>query len=359
MTEAEDSRARPGFAVVGLGKMGIMHTAMLGVVPGGGVSALVDRDEAAALQAQSMGVQAKIFSELDACLDDAPPAGVFITTPQSTHRRLFETCIARGVPVFCEKPLAHDLADARAMAAAAAARPDLPVAVGFMLAHNPLFERAATMLKAGAIGGVKSFRASTRLSQVFGPLKGWTFTRETAGGGVLINSGCHLLWALRTLFGQPARVFVRASPVHSAVEDTLGALLEYPAGLWGMMEVTWSVPGHEFQTHDIEVIGTRGTIEVGNEVLRLWLHEKHGEWPEGWTQWFRSRELPRAEFSLSPEYCGDEFYLEVKDFVEAVRKGTRPKVTAADALEIQLQLDAIYRSADSRQPVDLPAEGAS
>ena len=80
---------------------------------------------------------------------------------------------------------------------------EVPVAVGYQMLHNPLLQKAADMIEGGVLGTVKSFRASCRLSQVFSPKKGWTFTRERAGGGVMINSGVHVLSMLARLFGRP------------------------------------------------------------------------------------------------------------------------------------------------------------
>src|SRR5437016_3908467 len=101
----EPQRPRhPGFAVVGLGKMGIMHAAMLSVIPGAHVCALVDPDTKTAAQVRSMlGGDQRFFTGLEACLDTARPEGVFLATPQFTHRALVEICLSRGVPVFCEK----------------------------------------------------------------------------------------------------------------------------------------------------------------------------------------------------------------------------------------------------------------
>lgn len=350
MTEPRQHR---GFIIAGLGKMGIMHASMMGVVPGGRVAALVDVDEKLGLQVQSMGVDAPIFTDLGKAIEEVQPEGVWIATPQFAHRPLFELCLSKNIPVFCEKPLAHTLADARAMADAAAGKPELPIAVGYMVAHNPLFRHAHDMVVSGEIGLPRSFKASMRLSQVFTPMKGWTFTKEQSGGGVLINSGVHMLMALHMLFGQAARVTVKGRGVHNQVEDTVAALVEYSNGLWGMVEINWSVPGHDLQTHDVEIVGTNGTIEVGNEVLRLWLHEKSRRNPAGWSQWLRSRTEPLAEFSLSPDYCGDEFFLEDKDFVECVRRGRKPRVGVAEAMAIQEMLDAMYRAIESGTTVEV------
>lgn len=326
--------------------------------PGGAVAALVDQNARLCEHVRSMGVDAPGFADLEACLDQVRPEGVWIATPQFAHRPLFEACLQRKVPVFCEKPLAHTLEDARAMAETASRHPEIPLAVGFQLVHNPLFQRAREMATNGVLGKIKSFRASCRLSQVFSPKKGWTFTRERAGGGVLINSGCHLLAVLALLFGRPRGVLARGSGVHNQVEDTMSAMIDYPSGLWGSLEVTWSVPGYDLQTNDVEMIGTDGTLETGNQALRLWLAHKSDHYPSGWTQWARADVEPKAAFSLSPDYCGDEFFLEDKDFVEAVRTGRSPKVGMELALLVQEMLDAMYRSMAGGSYVEMPAGGA-
>lgn len=360
MSQGAERKARTGFAVAGLGKMGMMHAAMLNVVPGGAVGALVDQDSKLCDQVRSMlGAEVACFSDLEACLDAVRPEGVWLATPQFTHRALLEACLARKVPVFCEKPLAHTLEDARAMAEAARRHPEVPVAVGYQLLHHALFQKAGEMLKGEALGQIRSFKASCRLSQVFTPMKGWTFTKEKAGGGVLINSGCHLLSVLALLFGRPGQVYARGSGVHNFTEDTFTAILEYPSGLWGTLEVNWSVPGYELQTNDVEVVGTAGALNIGNHLMRLWLHRKGDHYPAGWSEWERAEVAPRAPFSLSPDYCGDEYYLEDKDFVDAVHGARQPRAGMEIALLIQEILDALYRSMESGRPETLAGEGES
>lgn len=341
-------------AIAGLGKMGIMHASMLSAIPGASIAGLIDLDVKNCKMIASMGVEAPAFQDLIECIEKAKPRAIWITTPQSTHRRLMEQCLERGVAVFVEKPLAHTVEDALAMAKLARHHADIPVGVGYMLGHNPLFAMARDLIDLGVLGQVKCFRASCRLSQVFSPKKGWTFTREGAGGGVLINSGVHLLYAMHLLFGRPRGVTARGGGVHNEVEDALGALIDYESGVWGQVEVNWSVPGYENQTTDIEVVGTAGTITMANEHLRLWLARKGAKHPAGWSEWRREDLEPRAAFIMSPDYCGDEFYLEDLDMIEAVREGRKPRVDADTAYEVQEALHAIYVSLRGGDYVDLP-----
>ncbi len=343
----------PGFVIVGLGKMGIMHSAMLNANPAAQIIALVDQDLSLCRHVSSIGIKALHYDDLASCLDETNPMGVIIATPQFTHRKLIETCLDHQVAVFCEKPLAHDLVDAQAVVKRSQQSPDFQVAVGFQLAHHSLFLKASEFIQSGILGTIKSFQASCRLSQVFKQQDGWTFSGCKSGGGVLINSGCHLLYAMHMLFGSCKGVYARGSGVHNVVEDTMSALVDYKNDLWGTIKVDWSVPGHELQTHDIEIIGTAGTLTVGNQWMRLWLSRRSGQLDPGWHQWERAQEEPRAAFSLSPHYCGDEFYLEIDDFVQSVIDNRNPRVGLDKALEIQILLDALYRSMKTGRYVDL------
>ena len=68
---------------------------------------------------------------------------------------------------------------------------------------------------------------------------------------------------------------------------------------------------------------------------------------------------PKAAFSLSPDYCGDEFFLEDKDFVAAVREGRPPKVGVEQALLVQEFMDAMYRAMVSGQYVELTEDAGA
>ncbi|MBI3736309.1 Gfo/Idh/MocA family oxidoreductase [Candidatus Sumerlaeota bacterium] len=350
MSEAAESPGNPPIrvAIAGLGKMGIMHASMISAIPGAEVAALVDHHANLGRQVASMlGKPAPHFQSIEECLAAIKPDGVIVSTPQFAHRAVAEACIRAGVGVFCEKPLAQNLAEAAAMADLAAHHPQIPAGIGFMLGHHPLFEKAAILAREGIIGRVISARASCYLSQVFAPNQGWTFTKSKAGGGVVINSGSHLLFVLNRILGPVKGVISRGSPVHNEVEDTFAAMVDFAGGAWGTVDISWSVPGYEFQTHDLRIEGTNGTIEVGNEILRLWLIEAAGGFSKGWTQMRRSEVEPRAALSLSPDYCGDEFYLEDLDFVSALREKRQPKIGWDQGLEIQRLLDALYRSMES------------
>lgn len=350
------SEAPLRFAVIGLGKMGVMHSAMCHAVGGAEVVALMDVTPGLGSQVQSMGVKAPFFTSLDAMFEEivAIDAAV-VATPQFTHRAVSLACLEKGLHVFCEKPLANTLDDARAMAQAAQRHPKQVTAVGFMKGHDPMWREAARRVNADWIGKARRFRAGVYLSQVFTEMKGWTFTKERAGGGILINSGIHLIHFLRTLFGNAVRVTALMRSMHSNVEDTLTALVEYENGVFGSVDMSWSVPGYSTEGTTVFIEGDEGTFEITDHFLRTWRLSAKGDAPKGWSQNHRS-EFDKAAFNASPDYGGEGFFNEMLDFAQAIREGRPARIDWQEGLRVQEVVDAIYRSAESRQPVEVSHE---
>jgi predicted dehydrogenase len=394
-------------AVIGLGKMGVMHASMCSVVPGVEVAALVDVDPKLGSQVQSMGVKAPFHASLDALFEkERGLDAAIVSTPQFTHRAIGIACLERGLHVLSEKPLAHTLEDARLMADAAVQYPELVTAIGFMKGHYPLWLEAARRLQSGWIGAPRRFRATVYLSQVLSPKKGWTFTKEKSGGGILINSGIHLIHFLRVLFGDAVRVTALARPMHSQVEDTLAALIEYRGGVFGSYDASWSVPGYQTEGTTVLVEGDEGTLEITDDWLRT--HHLtggggggrgggggderghgggggggggggrgggggsesgggggderghgggggggHGAGaPKGWSKTHRG-ELDHAAFTLSPDYGGEGYYNQIEDFARAIREKGKARYDWQEGLRVQEVIDALYRSAETRQTVEI------
>jgi predicted dehydrogenase len=351
----ETRHEEASLAIVGLGKMGIMHAAMASQCPGARVGALVDPDRKLGAHVRSIGVEAPIYGSLREAAASESLQGAVIAAPSFAHRSVVEEALEAGLHVLCEKPLAHTMDDARAMAEAARGRPGQRAGVAFMKGHMPLFLSSAELLSQGVLGEIRRFRASVCLSQVFSPKKGWTFTKERSGGGVLINTGIHLVHLCRLLFGRISAVYGKARPMHSAVEDTLTAILEFDNGAFGSLDMSWSVPGYEVEYTHIVVEGSNGVMELDDFNRRLHLLEAWGDLPKGLSVAHQSQE-DSARFTLTPDYCGAGYYAEMADFVEAIRLGRAPRYTFEDGLEIQRVVDALYRSAGGEGRTEVSAE---
>lgn len=331
-------------AIAGLGKMGLMHAAVVSALPDAQIVAVADPQTQLAAHIRSLGLEAPFFPSLDALLAQTPVDAVMICTPASTHLAAAEACLARGVHVFIEKPLADTLAAAQRMVELAAAAPGVH-AVGYMKAHLPLYQHLRGLVQGGALGTVHQVHASVYLSQVFRTPNGWVYDRARSGGGIVINSTCHLLHLLQWFFGDVRGVFARTRSIHSGVEDAATIILEHASGVVSSVDTSWSTQGYPVEHTEVHVIGDAGSLTMTDERARLHLTRAHSEYPQGWTAFHRSQ-FDRAPLDLSADYGGEGYANEDADFLAACAGAGTPLVTWQDGLRVQAIIDAIYRSAD-------------
>lgn len=333
--------------VVGLGRMGMTHTAVLSMIPNVEVAGFVDHHPAHAKPLRGMGHAAPVFRSVDLMIDAVRPDAVFVCTPQHAHLAVARLALEGGCAVFVEKPLAHTLADAAKLADLAAEK-RRPVACGYTLAYQPVFAIAQHALATGALGAVTQARSSMYLSQVFGPRRGWMYERERSGGGVVANIASHLLFLLEWYLGTPVEVRATASRLYGEVEDELHGMMRLASGAEVGFDSSWSVPGYPLSAVVIEIEGDNGKMLVSNDAIELDLRGAAGGWAAGHTR-LGVADLPQpARFDVN----GEGYYLEDAAFLAWATGGTPPPATVDAALRVQRVMDALYRSADANgQPV--------
>jgi predicted dehydrogenase/nucleoside-diphosphate-sugar epimerase len=338
-------------AIVGLGKMGVVHSAVLAMVPGVEVVGLCDHHPAPARSLRGMGFSAPVFTRLDAMLAAVRPDAVWVCTPPGSHAAVAEACVAAGAAVFIEKPLAQSLDDARRIEALAATHAQ-PVACGYVFAFLPTFVASQHALEAGALGTVRRVSASMYLSQVFAPQRGWMYDPRLSGGGVVANISSHLLFLLLNGFGRPVAARATWAKKYGEVEDELRGVFTLAGGADMAFETSWSVPDYPLSATIMEAEGDNGTLRVTNETLALTLRAPIGGWPAGATS-LRQSELPQpARFDLN----GEGYYLEDAHFLAWVTGGAAPPITARAGCDVQRMMSALYASAErGGERVEVPA----
>jgi predicted dehydrogenase/nucleoside-diphosphate-sugar epimerase len=337
-------QATQNVAIIGLGKMGLLHASILSILPSARIVGLIDQDEALGAHVRSMGLQAPFHKSIDEVLGRSSVDAVFVCTPAFTHYSIVRQLVEKNLNIFLEKPLAESLDSARKICDLLKDR-SIVHAVGFMKAHNPVYERAREIVSRGVLGKDILFRSTLYLSQVFAPKRGWVYDPKKSGGGIVANSTCHLLYLLYRLFGPLRSVCGQTRRFHSEqVEDAATALMEFGNGVAGTLDTSWSTPGYPVEQTEIFLQGSGGILEISDTRLRLNLNEGTKEYEKGWTTWHRA-EMDVANFDLSPQYGGEGYYNEDLDFIKACRQKGTPRVSWFDGLKVQEIMDALYRSA--------------
>ncbi|WP_326525139.1 Gfo/Idh/MocA family protein [Sphingomonas sp.] len=276
--------ARPlRIALVGSGFMGRAHamafaavrrTFDLPVEPV--LEILADRDpEQAAGAARALGFTRSTGDWREAVADPAIDL-VAIAAPNLLHAPIALAALAAGKPVYCEKPLAATLAEAQAMADAAAAS-GLPTAVGYTYLYNPMIALAREIVAGGEIGEVTAFRgihAEDFMATADAPFN-WRCEPAQAGGA-LADIGSHIIALARHLIGEVAEVSGRLHTAHPvrrdatgaardvAVDDQMDAVVRFSSGATGTLSASWIATGRKMGLA-FEISGTKGSIAFTQE----------------------------------------------------------------------------------------------
>jgi predicted dehydrogenase len=286
---------------------------------------------------------------------------VVIGLPNHLHEEAVELCARHGKAVLCTKPLARTAAEARRMLDTVERA---GVFGGYLedLVYTPKTLKAAGMVEAGQIGQVTWVRSRETHP---GPHSAWFWDAEQAGGGAIVDLGCHCIEIIRTFVGKgnrPLEVVCWTDTLVHPIEadDNAIALIRFESGAIGQFEVSWTFRGG-MDLRD-EVAGTEGTIWL-NHFLRTGFEA----FTSGAGGGYVAEKAETASGWLFP--VGDEVselgYVDMfTDMFEAIDEGRAPRETFYDGYVVNAIIDACYRSAESKrwEPVELEdwrGEGAA
>ena len=285
-------------------------------------------------------VESSVVGVLERC--DA----VWVCTPTAAHRAVVEAAAGRGLPVFCEKPLATDLAGAEALAAVVADS-GVPAQVGLVLRSAPVFRALREVLASGELGAPMT--AIFRDDQYF-PVRGvysstWRGDVAVAGGGCLIEHSIHDLDILRFCLGEVSEVTGRTADFsgHVGVEDLATVSLQFASGASAELVSVW---------HDILSRGSTRRVEVFCREGMAWLeNDSLGPLHVQTTAGTEVRPCPPPDWVRDLPLGDDEIGLAVSAYVEAdrafldaVSAGRTPQPSFAEAVVAHRLVDAAYRS---------------
>ena len=341
-------------AVAGAGVMGRAHMAVIAQNPQCLLSAIADPSEAAQALAQEHGVP--WFATLDALLAKALPNGVILATPNALHVPQALQCMAAGVTVLVEKPIAHTLADAHKLVYATQTH-SAKVLIGHHRAHSPIMRQAKAVIDEGRLGRLVSVMGSAMFYKPDDYFTQAPWRCEVGGGPILINL-IHEIHNLRMLCGEIVEVQAMTSNAVRgfAVEDTASITFRFASGVLASFMLSdtaasarsWEQTSQEnkaYASYDDEdcyvIAGTAGSLAVPTMRLKTYAT------PED-RSWFKPYQ--RSTVALQRE---DPLRLQMDHFIRVIQGEVEPLVSAHDGLQNLLVVEAIAQAAASQQTVRL------
>lgn len=296
---------------------------------------------------------------------------VDICTPGDTHLPITLAAAASKKIIFCEKPLANTVAEAKQMLEAARAN-----ACIHMICHNyrrvPAVALARELIGAGRIGEIYHYRGTYLQDWLVDPNfpRVWRLEKARAGSGALSDLLSHSVDLARYLVGEITevsgllKIFIPERPLPQSgtmapveVDDAALSLVQFENGAVGSLEATRFAAGRK-NYNSFEINGSRGSIVFNLERMNeLELYVDEGPESGFRTIQVTGKGYPYMECWWPPGHIiGYEhtFTHTVLDLLKAVAEGRLPTPNFEDGVRNQLVLEAVERSAASRSWKQVP-----
>ena len=303
--------------MIGLGKMGLSHHAIVNAHPDVKVVAACDQT-AYLTDVLTKYTGLKCYDDYDQLLAGETLDAVIIATPSKFHASMVEKALNKGLHVFCEKPFVLDAADGERLAALAESK-GLVNQVGYHYRFVGAFQEAARIVNSGALGRIHHVRAEAYGPVVLRPKGGTWRSAKSEGGGALYDYACHAIDLVNFIAGAPASVSgVALNSIYSRdVDDEVYCTLNYADGASGQLSVNWSDESYRKMSTKISVWGTNGRITADRQECQIYLREPHAALPgakTGWTVKYTTDLTQEVWFYLR----GEEYSAQIDYFVKAI-----------------------------------------
>ena len=325
--------------IIGAGRIGRVHAENLAHrIPGARIAAVADVIEDAARKLASDFQIPSVYDAPRAILDDKSIDAVLICSSSDTHAPLIEDAAAAKKHIFCEKPIALDLATID-HALAAVDRAGVKLQVGFNRRFDPSFKRVRELVVSGEIGETHILRITSR-DPAPPPM-----AYVKVSGGIFLDMTIHDFDTARYLMGEVEEVYAAGSvlvdPEIGKVGDldTAVTTLRFANGALGVIDNSrQAMYGYDQR---VEVFGSKGMALAGNKtpdtVMQSDANAVHTSKP--------------LYFFL--ERYGDAFVAEMREFILAVAQDQMPPVTGIDGRVAVAIGYAALKSVKENRPVRL------
>lgn len=329
--------------IVGMGRMGITHYAIINTNPKVEIVAVSDSSKLILGILSKYIPHLKTFEDYHEMFDKTELDGVLVCTPSVFHYDVCEYAAAKNVNVFCEKPFTTSPEDAMKLNKMFVQK-GLVNQVGFDLRFHDVFLKVKEYLENEVIGEVIRFKSEMYSSTITKPQsgEGWRAKREN-GGGVTFEMASHALDLVNYLIGYPVKVVgSNTSNVYSEnVEDIVSTTLLLDNGISGTLYVNWCDTSYRKPATLFEVFGTKGKIVANQYGIKIFMNTEDIKYNlrKGWNN-IQITDI----FNSVPYYVrGNEFTRQLYYFVDSIFEKNKPMVCSFnDGYKVQKIISRIF-----------------
>jgi predicted dehydrogenase len=301
----------------------------------------------------------RVYDRFEHLVADERIEVVHICTNNAAHASMAVAALDAGKHVMCEKPMARNAEEARAMLAAAR-RAQRKLSVSFQNRFRPDAQYLHTLCRNGELGDIY-FAKAHALRRRAVPTWGSFHDKSIQGGGCLIDIGSHALdlalWMMGkytprsvvgNVYGKLAPVMSGANawgpwdPQRFGVEDSAFGLITMDRGETIFLESSWALNVCEDLEAKVTLCGTAGGADMARQ-LRL-TGERFGQLLTTAVDLDAHVHRTRVKVESAPD-------LEARLWIDCILQGGEPPVRPEEALVVTQIIDAIYRSSEKKEAV--------
>jgi predicted dehydrogenase len=303
-------------AIIGLGKMGISHAAIVGAHPSVNFVAVCDTSSLV-LDAFKKYTKVNTYSDYIKMFDKEELDFVVVATPTKFHYRMVKYALEKNVNVFCEKPFSLTSAEGIELTEIAN-RKLLGNQVGYHNHFIGTFRELKRLLQENVIGEVVHFTG-----EAYGPVvtkeKGVTWrSNPDEGGGCTSDYASHVVNLIQEVVGHPVKIngTLLKSIYSKGVDDAVYSLLTLDNGISGVLLVNWSDETYRKMSTSITIQGKKGKIICDATEIKIYLKDANQKesLEKGWTTKYIT------EFALPVSFYlrGEEYSAQIEYFLDNV-----------------------------------------
>ena len=354
----QEGRTNPlRIGIVGCGTIGAVHAQAAAASDQIELVAVADVRRKLAEKIAAAHAVETIYSDGAALLADPRVEAVVLALPVCFRIELGMQALRAGKHLLTEKPVARSADEVRRLIAVQGDRVAACCSSRFQFLESA--KVATDWIGQGKLGALRLLRCraiSPARPASETPPPAWRLSRELNGGGILVNWGCYDLDYLLGISGwrlRPQTALAQSWRVPSTFADTVAPESDAETHIVGLVRCADGI-ALTYERGEYTAAQAEASWEVIGEAgsLRLWMtpaQEKEILYFEG----------DRAKGTISRTlWTGNESYNDInrallEDFAAAVRTGCAPQTTLAQALLVQQITDALYRSAETGEAVEV------
>jgi predicted dehydrogenase len=322
--------------IIGLGKMGLSHAAIVGPNPNAELVAVCDTSTLI-LEAFKKFTSVNVYSDYIRMIDSEKLDFVVVATPTRFHYPIVKYTLEKGIHTLCEKPFSLRTSEGDELVKLA----DQKWLVNQVGYHNHFigtFIELKRLLKKNILGDIVHFTG-----EAYGPVvtkeKGGTWRSDPEeGGGCLFDYASHVINLIQEIIGSPvsARGTLCKKIFSKDVEDAVYSMLTLDNGITGVLSVSWSDETYRKMSTSLTVYGKKGKIICDATEIKIYLKEANSKenLGKGWTIKYITDFAIPVNFYLR----GEEYSAQIDNFINCI---TDKKQTEINSFKQALCTDRV------------------